>query len=286
MKNSQILENLFLVLPTITDYHASNTKLYSLLEHISRKEINNLFLNEKPLPVEFKPFGQIIFPYYNMGAINSLNLFGIDELIIFSFYWQNRKKYRNVIDLGANIGLHSIILSKCVTEVRAYEPDPQHFKVLQRNLSLNNCFNTQIFNVAVSDMTGTSEFIRVLDNTTSSHIAGAKVNPYGELKKFTVKTEAIEPLMDWADLIKLDVEGQEKKIVLATDRKQWLTTDALIEIENEDNARAIYSHFTGLDVNLFSQKNNWQKIEDIEDMPFNYREGTLFATCKKTMPWR
>ena len=44
-----------------------------------------------------------------MGKINSSHLLGL-EIIIFTFYILNRKKISRVVDLGANIGMHSIIL--------------------------------------------------------------------------------------------------------------------------------------------------------------------------------
>ena len=285
MSSTSILESLLLALPSLSNQHAPGSEVYCLLKQVVRKEVENLFLGHDTQSREFKPFGNLVFPYHKMGAIDSLNLFDLDELIIFSFYWINRKKYRRVLDLGANIGLHSIILSKCGFEVRAYEPDPQHFEILQRNLALNNCSNVEPFNAAVSSKAGVMEFVRMLGNTTASHLAGSKPNPYGDLERFPVKVEAIEPLITWADLIKLDVEGHEKEVLLATNRDHWLDTDALVEVENEGNAASIYRHFTGLGVQLFSQKTNWQLVRDVDDMPTTYREGTIFLTCKSEMPW-
>jgi hypothetical protein len=129
------------------------------------------------------------------------------------------------------------------------------------------------------------EFVRVLGNTTASHLAGSKSHPYGDLERFPVKVEAFEPLINWADLIKLDIEGHEKTVLLSTKRENWLKTDALIEIENAGNAAAIYEHFNDLGVKLFSQKTNWHLVRSIDDMPASYHDGTLFATCKSRMPW-
>lgn len=220
-----------------------------------------------------------------MGTVDSLNLFDIDELIILSFYWANRGRCKRVLDLGANLGLHSIILSRCATEILAYEPDPQHFELSQRNLLSNKCTNVRPVNAAVSSKPGEMEFIRVIDNTTGSHLAGSKANPYGPLEKFPVQVEAIQPLIEWADLIKLDVEGHESEVLLATSRENWSNTDALIEVGSEDNASAIYEHFTTIGVRLFSQKTNWQLVRSIDDMPTSHHQGTLFATCKRRMPW-
>lgn len=284
MDSTSILESLLLALPSLSNHHAPRSDVYALLKQVARREVENLFYEHDQKVKEFKPFGELIFPYYKMGATDSLNLFDLDELIIFSFYWANRKRYHRVLDLGANIGLHSIILSKCGLEVHAYEPDPKHFELLQRNLSLNGC-SVQTFNAAISSREGIMEFVRVHGNTMSSHLAGSKANPYGVLERFPVKVEAIESLISWADLIKLDVEGHEKEVLLATNREHWLTRDALVEVENGNNAATLYEHFKTVGVNLFSQKNNWQLVRDVDDMPTSYREGTLFVSCKNKMPW-
>ena len=283
--SASILENLLLALPSLSNYHNPGSKVYTLLKQVARREVENLFSGDRPEAREFGPFGRLVFPYFKMGNIDSLNLFDLDELIIFSFYRANRKRYRRVLDIGANIGLHSIIMSKCGFDIRSYEPDPRHYEVLQKNLKLNNCDNVQPFNAAVSSQAGEMEFVRVLGNTTASHLAGSKPNPYGDLEKFPVKVEAFEPLIVWADLIKLDVEGHEKVVLLSTKRDQWLKTDALVEIENKDNAAAVFEHLTAMKVNLFSQKTGWQRVNSLDDIPTSYHEGTLFITCKSEMPW-
>lgn len=282
---SAILESLFLALPSLSSQHDRGSKVYDLLRQVARSEVERLFSDQGAPARDFSPFGDLIFPYHKMGAVDSLNLFDLDELIIFSFYWVNRNRYRRVLDIGANIGLHSIILNKCGFEVRSYEPDPQHFEILHRNLGLNDCSNVQAVNAAVSSVTGAMEFVRVLGNMTGSHLAGSKSNPYGHLERFPVNVESIEPVITWADLIKLDAEGHEKEILLATKRDHWLTTDALVEVENKSNAVAIFEHLMTLDIRLFSQKTNWQPVRNVDDVPTSYREGTLFVTCKGEMPW-
>lgn len=108
MSESSVLKSLFLVLPALRTQHSRGSELYSLLKQVARREVEALFSGDDPVAQEFGPFGDLSFPYHSMGAIDSLNLFDLDELIIFSFYWANRNRYKHVLDLGANIGLHSI----------------------------------------------------------------------------------------------------------------------------------------------------------------------------------
>ena len=92
----------------------------------------------------------------------------------------------------------------------AYEPDPIHASLLRRNLDLNHISSVQVFEDAISDKQGTLEFVRVLGNTSGSHLAGAKLNPYGQLERSPVNVLSLDSVMANADFIKLDAEGQEK----------------------------------------------------------------------------
>src|SRR6516164_11427791 len=132
MTTASFLENLFLALPEARDYHAPTSRLYGLLKQAARREVEALFAGREAAARPVPPFGELSFPYFAMGAVDSLSLFDLDELILFSFYWHNCGRYRRALDVGANIGLHSIILSRCGFEVLCYEPDPHHFAVLQR----------------------------------------------------------------------------------------------------------------------------------------------------------
>lgn len=283
MQRSPILDGLLAALPTICQEHAPSSQVYALLKQVARREIEGLFQSDAAGP--FGPFGELNFPYVSMGAVDSLSLFDLDELILFSFYWRNRRRYRRVLDIGANIGLHSIVLSRCGFAVRAFEPDPTHFALLERNLALNECSHVTPLNAAVSRRSGTLEFVRVLGNTTGSHLAGSKASPYGELERFPVRVEAIGPLLAWADLVKMDVEGHEAEILLATEPDDWLEVDGVVEIGSPANARAVFDHFRACGVRMFAQKQGWALVEHLSDMPTSYRDGSLFVTCRHEMPW-
>jgi FkbM family methyltransferase len=285
MTSETIFKDLVLSLPSMKNFHAKGTHEHSFLERLTRRDIESLFQGADHDVKQFKPFGGIVFPYFKMGAVDALDLFDLDAFIMFSFYWKNRGIYKNVVDGGANIGSQSLILEKCGFQVRAYEPDPHHFEILKKNLNLNSCTNITAYHSAISNTAGEMEFVRVLGNTTSSHLAGSKANPYGDLERFPVKVEAFQPIIDWADLIKLDVEAHEDRILLSTNRDDWSDTDAFVEIGNKENAKVIYEHFSSLGVQLFSQKINWQQVCNVDDMPKDYREGMLFITSKNEMPW-
>lgn len=286
MDSSPLLNEILEVLPLIPEHHRPQGAFCQSFKKVARTEVDRLFGEGAPRPIEFAACGPLDFPYQRMGThIDSRDLFDIDELIIFSFYQRNRGRYQNVLDVGANLGLHSIVLALCGYSVRCFEPDPVHFALLQRNIKSNGCTHVEAHNAAMSAESGTLEFCRVKGNTTGSHLKGAKANPYGELDCFDVAVAAAGPHLEWADLVKMDVEGHEPAIICATDRAVWQQTDAFVEIENAANAALVFEHMAGLGVNLFAQKTGWQQVRCAEDMPAGYREGSLFISVKERMPW-
>lgn len=285
MDNVTILSQLIAALPALKDFHAPNCEPYKLLRRVAIEEVKETFSSEDAKAHPIAPFGDLIFPYTKMGAIDSLDLFGIDELIIFSFYWTNSSRYKRTLDMGANIGLHSIMMSRCGFQVTCFEPDPHHFSLLTRNLRENRADSVTPVNAAVSIEEGTMEFVRVLGNTTGSHLAGSKSNLYGEIERFPVNVLPFAELIKGVDFVKLDVEGHEKVILTSTTAEQWRSLDMIAEIGSADNARAIFSHFTDIGVNMFAQKSSWNKVRRLEEMPTSYHDGSLFISSKAEMPW-
>jgi FkbM family methyltransferase len=281
-----MLSNIINALPEITIAHACTTNTYQFLATIAKREIRTTDLMESRAgEVRLAGFGEIKLPYYKMGAVDTLDLFGLDELIIFSFYLKNRSRYKVAADIGANIGLHSILMSKLGWQVSAYEPDPIHAELLRRNLKLNDISGVQLFEAAVSDKAGTVEFVRVVGNTTGSHLAGAKANPYGKLERFPVNVVSMESVMSSADFIKLDAEGQEKVIILSTNSDSWKNTDMMVEVGSVENAQSIFDHLNALGIGCFSQKLGWRRVTSLSGMPANHKEGSLFISAKTEMPW-
>jgi FkbM family methyltransferase len=267
--------------------HARHSDYYRRLDAETRRallEARPAF--EKGEAVLLAEFGPVTLPYVRMGAIDSIDLFGLDELIMFAYYLRNRGQYRQAADIGANLGLHSILLAKCGIKVDAYEPDPKHFGKLQENLRMNGVADACTLHMsAVSDKGGTTKFVRVLGNTTSSHIFGAKPSPYGDLEYFDVPVEDVRDVARAVDFMKIDAEGHEAVILKALPIATWGRIDAFVEIGSAENARQVFDHFDRNGVNMYSQKQGWERVERIDHMPANYKEGGIFVSAKSRMNW-
>ena len=282
-QNTNLFDDLFAVIPQFPNRHAPLDPLWRIWRAAARPVVEACFRNgETPQP--FGPFGSIALPYFKMGNIDSLDLFGLDELIIFAFYHLNRARYRKVVDFGANIGLHTIMMSRCGFEVRSFEPDPVHLDRLKADLALNGA-KSDVRAAAVSLQDGKTEFVRLVGNTTGSHIKGAKNDAYGPTELFEVKLEAAAPHLAWADLAKIDIEGHEAALLSGLPPETWRSTDAILEVGSEANAQQIFAHLNGSGVNMFAQKIGWKRVASASDIPTSHRDGSLFLTSKSEMPW-
>ena len=266
--------------------HSRDSSFYKTHEQELLNMLENSDLNSSKSGHEsFEPFGDLHFPYREMGAINTIHLFGLDELIIFSYYWANKSRYKNVADLGANIGLHSLIMDRCGFSINSFEPDPIHVGVFQENIVNNKSVNITINQKAISDKSDTVDFIRVLGNTTGSHLAGAKEDPYGELETFSVETSDINTVLLNNDFVKMDIEGQEATAILSTKKDTWANVEMILEVGTEKNAKIIFEYLNEINVNMFSQKTGLNKVSDLADVPTSYKEGSLFLSVADEMSW-
>jgi FkbM family methyltransferase len=279
--NSEInFEILFRALTESPSLHAHHSPTYQIYQAVAAELLDRCGLREpSPKPFVFGPFGELAFPYHAMGARDTLDLFGLDELIIFAFYWANRGRYHRVLDIGANVGLHSIVMARCGFEVTAFEPDPRHFTWLVENLKLNQSGSVQTVQAAVSDQAGQREFVRVTDNTTGSHLAGAKES-YGPLERFPVQVENFASLVEGVDLVKIDAEGHEPEILFAAPAATWQKCDAMLEVGSAKNAERIFNHFQKAGVHMCAQKIGWNRVSEPGHIPTSHREGSLLISSR------
>jgi FkbM family methyltransferase len=226
----------------------------------------------------------ITFPYTRMGKVDSLDLFGGNELIIFAFYEHNRKRYKQVLDIGANLGLHSMLMSKIGWEVKAYEPDPSIFSIMNCDLKKNGASHIERHQAAVSDRDGEATFIRLLNNMTGSYLYGSKIG-YGPMVSMNVPVVDCRPLYDWADFAKIDAEGHEDVLLKCVSDEHLDHLDLLCELRGMETALAVRSHFAALGATIYSQKHDWEPVTKVEHMPLHHTEGSVFIS-RRGGPWQ
>ena len=127
------------------------------------------------------------------------------------------------MDIGANVGHHSIFLSKFASQVLAFEPYPKVNMQFKQQIAHNNISNIQIFETGLSDRretlnyyapTGNNEGIGSFDESS----IGKGNTSYGKLE--LQEGDQVIESDSWKDikLIKIDVEGFEKKVIKGLSR--------------------------------------------------------------------
>lgn len=140
------------------------------------------------------------------------------ELDCVEFVRRHVSQGAKAIDIGANIGFFSLLLSKLVGsdgQVISFEPMPFLFDLAQKSLEENKFYNCSLHNVALSDSVGTGQLVFAPD---SSNWGGAFLSSHEILPDHSVLTVTTAPLIQYtdsfnADFIKIDAEGAEYTIL-------------------------------------------------------------------------
>jgi FkbM family methyltransferase len=120
------------------------------------------------------------------------------------------------LDIGANIGLMTVIASKCIGEagiVYAVEANPNTVSILQTNIELNQCKNIELLPIALSDSQGTA---LLFENWEVNRGGASLISQGSEEKGMEVKMERLDDLFQEEtpiDLVKIDVEGFEPQVI-------------------------------------------------------------------------
>jgi FkbM family methyltransferase len=176
--------------------------------------------------------------YYGEWAQQELNFFDL-------FLTENS----NVIDVGANIGTHSVYFAKKCHKgnVISIEPQIYIFQILNSNLLMNGCYNVVPIHAGAASSEGEMRMVNI------NPFHGEKVN-YGEFKLNSETDKGIhtrlitlDKFVDLArfDLIKLDVEGLEQDVLegskkLLKEHKPFLYIEFNNKKGNDDLLKKIY----------------------------------------------
>ena len=210
-----------------------------------RKTIHLLFRarHSATAPVTYRLPGSVEIRLFPEGEIAGFcafpNLFEHSELELVARYL---KPGMNMVDVGANIGLYSILGSSLVGDsgrVWAFEPSRESYQRLLRNLQLNACTRVQPFQLALSDevdqwlrLTSDAGYGDAYRYLAPAVAAGTKAK--GELVWGTTLDACAKQhgICD-VDLIKIDVEGGEYRVLLGAKEVLAANPNVTIVFESE-----------------------------------------------------
>jgi FkbM family methyltransferase len=138
-----------------------------------------------------------------------------------------------VVEVGANLGGHTVVLSRLVGpqgEVHAFEPQRIVFQTLCANLALNQCTNVFATQAGVGASLGTI-LVPAIDPAVHFNYGGLSLrdSKFGE----TVPLVTLDSVnLIGCHLLKVDVEGMEVE-VLTGGRETIMTFRPLMYLEND-----------------------------------------------------
>ena len=119
-----------------------------------------------------------------------------------------------VLDIGANIGNHSIFFSNLFERVYSFEPNPLTFEILKINSRYaSRIKNIKTYKIGISDKNGTVYFLNNPTNNGNSSIISEREYNKSHENAFKIEVISLDDakFLDGIKigLIKIDVEGYE-----------------------------------------------------------------------------
>jgi FkbM family methyltransferase len=216
-------------------------------------------------------FLDIIHPYYGKFRVIKNDL-GISQWIIKDYIWEQHilelicnyiKPDTTVIDIGANIGTHTVGIIKHLnqynnksTKIVAFEPQPFIFDILQKNITnVNTTSNIacELHSYGLSNKSQTI-YMSMPDYSIVENPGGYGIdfNDIPDISKTKVEIKTLDSFhYTNVSFIKIDVEGHENEVLNgAIDTIQNSRPVMIIEIlggvslENATESQLIYINKT------------------------------------------
>ncbi len=215
-----------------------------------------------------------------------INLYGYwehEELMALAQWMQDQHIGGGVmLDVGANIGNHSVFLAKHFDTVHAIEPSPRTFNVLSMNASLAS--NIKCHQFAASNSNGLVTFRQETVNVGYSRIVDAPLSESTIQVKCWKLDEYFKESND-ISLVKIDVEGHEAQAIKGMERILHRCSPVVV----------FEQHFGGFidgtsEVIELLKENGYMEFYSVDRIPATHRGGRIgklwFFLCSLLIGFR
>ena len=195
-----------------------NRSLRAVLPHLPDPLLVRLLLS-RPYLLESLPKGtQFVYPYRNLRAHVEVGNAIEEEIVKYGEYdTESCSTIRHFvkpgmvcIDVGANVGLLSMLMAQLGASVYAFEPGPPYIKRMQANLRLNPQLASRVTieQLGLADKSGTLFWA---SDPTASYNAALNASTGVSVPVTTVDDYAKSMIR--LDFMKIDVESMELEVL-------------------------------------------------------------------------
>jgi FkbM family methyltransferase len=200
------------------------------------------------------------------------------------------------VDIGANVGYHTLLAAKLADKIVSIEANPIAFDLLSKNVAQNAINNIRMVNKAVSDKAGLLTLYDPFPGSDQGSVT--TIEARGGAKLATIECAPLDEILTPDELkqitlIKIDVEGGEIPILRRLLDRISLYPDRfciVVEASPHEEAtawNALFERMTSLSFTAFSISNeytaewylNWRRATEpspLDKMP-NVQTDILFA---------
>jgi FkbM family methyltransferase len=167
------------------------------------------------LLIDVPQWGKI--PLRTNGEDHSL----LKQIFVDQVYRVPMINVRHIVDLGANIGVATVFLSRLFpdAEIACVEPSPQNTPLLEQTITLNG-IRARVFETAIGPRDGLVDLF--LSSTPDCTSAVHADNSFAVTRVPQITMPHVMREMGWdgIDVLKIDIEGSER--YLLTENQDWL----------------------------------------------------------------
>jgi FkbM family methyltransferase len=197
-------------------------------------------------------FGLMLYNVHDIGcglAFDNYGEFSYEEAKAFA---QLVKEGMTVLDVGANIGSHTVFFSQAVGAngaVIAFEPQRVLYQMLVANLALNEINNVRPLQAAAGAEAGNA-FVPPIDYTTTGSPGACSLSTEGGDPVIVMPIDSLA--LPQCHFMKIDVEGWEQDVLIGAAATIAKCRPVLyVENDRRDKSESLIRYLAGLDYLLY-----------------------------------
>ena len=189
-----------------------------------------------------------------------------DEM--FDFFKHYLKPGMHVVDVGANIGTHTVYAAGLVGPsggVHAVEPEPTTRELLNTNIARNGLSNVTVLGCCAANEQGT---VRLNINADSAKTSLIRQSDVG----IEVPVDTLDNLLPAGvtiDLLKIDAEGADYEVLLGASQTFASRPPRVVVIETLDRYAEVSSFLTERGYSLFDFDPSSNTLREVDSPPLN-----------------